>query len=99
MASIPLKYPKECRGLAATAKHNGWGDTADAITEMRNTVTHWTTGKASVDGRAWIDARQLAIQYLELSILWSLGYQGKTFDRIRGPLSPGCGVRVPWSAD
>ena len=63
---------------------------------MRNTVTHWTTGRPDVDARVWAEAAQLAVHYLEMALLRSLHYTGRAFDRTVRPLWVGGSTRVPW---
>jgi hypothetical protein len=95
-ASISLKIPNECKDLRKARKMHGWNDGVDATVNMRNTVTHWSTGKPKVDANAWIEVSQLSLQYLELCILWALGYSGSAFNRIEGPIQPGCSSKIPW---
>jgi hypothetical protein len=88
--------PRSFKALTAAAKTHGWGDGPAAITAMRNTVSHWTTGKPNVDVHVWADTSQLALHYLELALLHSLNYTGRAFDRTTKPLSPGTAPTVPW---
>ena len=95
-ASIQLDLPAKAHALRAAARVHGWHDVADAIAAMRNTVTHWSTGKPDLDIAVWTDAQTVALSSLELSILWALGYIGSSFRRTEGPVMRGASAPVPW---
>ena len=71
---VPLSIPKAHRALARAAKTHAWSDGPQAVTALRNTVTHWTTGKPTVDTAVWIEASQLSVYYLEMALLSALDY-------------------------
>jgi hypothetical protein len=96
-ASIPLAVPAQTAALSEAARLHSWHDIADAIPAMRNTVTHWSTGKPNLDINVWIDVEKVALSSLELSILWALGYTGSSFRRIDGPVMAGASTPVPWA--
>jgi hypothetical protein len=94
---VPLDIPKAHRALARAAKTHAWSDGPQAVTALRNTVTHWTTGKPTVDNAVWIEASQLSVYYLEMALLSALDYHGRALDRTTRPLIVGGSKLVPWA--
>ena len=95
--SVPLDIPKSHRALARAAKTHAWSDGPQAVTALRNTATHWTTGKPAVDKAVWIEASQLSVYYLEMALLSALAYQGRALDRTTRPLMVGGSKPVRWA--
>jgi hypothetical protein len=72
-----------------------------ALTDYRNEVVHPDRPRRSEDlgWKIGYEARQLALWYLELALLWICDYQG---DYVSRPLKPrviGEVNRVPWVED
>jgi hypothetical protein len=95
-ATLPLQIPAHMPALLQAKEQHGWHDAADAITAMRNTTTHWSTGKPDLDVDVWIDAERIAIFSLEHAILWSMGYAGTSLRRVDSSVVVGGSMPVPW---
>lgn len=85
--------PKELPHLAAYAKRQGWSDGPRTISEMRNGLVHpgsrpkLFNSTSSVRVETW----QLAMYFLEVGILYWLGYEGEILNRLR--------ARTVWDAE
>ena len=81
----PLHIPAELPHLAAHARDQGWQDGMHAIRVMRNGLVHPGSGKKlfAAPEAARIEAWKLAMYYLDMGILYWLGYDGNILDRIR----------------
>lgn len=98
-AGIPTTIPLQCLELAKCAKASNWMDSADAMTAIRNSITHPTKAnreKYSSHSHALrIELWKLGLLTLELCVLRILNYQGVYSNRItcawRGSVE-----RVPW---
>jgi len=95
--TIPLSVPKNLATLNQPSATHAWGDGPTAVANLRNTVSHWTTGKPRVDTQVWVESAQLALHYLEMALLSSIGYTGRAIDRTVQPISAGGSTRVPWA--
>ncbi len=94
---VPLGVPSTYKALTVAAKAHGWSDGPAAVTALRNTVTHWTTGKPAVDAKVWTEASQLSVYYLEMALLSALGYRARALDRTARPILTGGSTTVPWA--
>jgi hypothetical protein len=99
-AGIPTAIPSALSDLTSRAKSESWSDTAEAMTAIRNTITHPTKKNRqkltanSVQARyqTWI----LGLWNLELCLLRLLEYNGEYANRIIRKY-PGQTDRVPWA--
>jgi hypothetical protein len=85
-ANISPAIPANLLNLSAHAQQEGWQDGPHALTRLRNCITH-PTGRnrqtldcVSVTTR--VEAFNLALWYLELILLWLVGYTGPSVNRL-----------------
>ena len=85
-ADVALPIPEALFELTAFAKGQKWLDGPQALAEVRNSLVHpkLRNRRLVVDApvRARIEVAQLALSYLELSLLHLLGYTGEFVDRL-----------------
>jgi len=78
-------------------------DGPEAFTKIRNALVHGQESKRSelrgLELMAKYQALQLGIWYVELSLLFILGYKGKYRNRTSGKLWKDTGTLVPWVND
>jgi len=97
---IPVAYPEHLehlrRGTTAWSADNG----VDAIVKVRNHIMHSTSVKrkelAALGKMAKLEAKHLGLQYLELSFLAIIGYNGAYSDRTKFNRILGQDQVVPW---
>ena len=100
-AKIPTAMPTHLTNFDAHAKHANWQDGPQALTQLRNWITH-PTGKdrQNLDRVSLLtrfEACNLALWYLELTLLWLLGYRGDYVNRLNVRFT-GDREAVPWAA-
>ena len=102
LCEIPGQLPARLRKLSAQAKkkENNWKDGPQSFTEVRNALVHANPVKRKkvLDERRDIvrDAWRLGLWYLELVILFTVGYKGKYWDHLSAAQSADGLVVVPW---
>ncbi|MES2808054.1 MAG: hypothetical protein V4619_05495 [Bacteroidota bacterium] len=78
-------------------------DGPEAFTKIRNALVHGQEAKRSelkgIKLKAKYQALQLGIWYVELSLLYILGYKGKYRNRTSGKIWRDTGTLVPWVND
>jgi hypothetical protein len=81
---IPAAVPRSLANFDKLAIKQGWRDGPQALTGIRNTMVHSAGKVASVGAtsHALFEASMLSLWYLELSILYLLGYAGKYSNRL-----------------
>jgi len=79
--SIPTETP-ELRNLAKKGQMN-WLDAPHALTEIRNSLVHPEHKQRRQLGKAYYEAWNLSLWYLEISILAICGYSGTYGNRLR----------------
>lgn len=97
---IPVAYPEHLkhlsRGTTAWSADNG----VHAIVKVRNHIIHSTSVKrrdlATLGKMAKLEAKHLGLQYLELSLLATIGYIGAYSDRTKFNRILGQDQVVPW---
>ncbi len=89
---IPLNIPAELIKLNKLAKKFHWEDVPHCLTEIRNAIVHPEHRKKGQIKSSYVDSWQLAIEYLELSILSFCKYTGQYYSRIHNK-----SINVPWS--
>lgn len=92
--NVPSDIPPACKELKKAAESKNWADLPHALTELRNGLVHPKKRERLYQvtpGAVW-DAVRVGIQYLELGILWMLGYKGSYWDRISDK-----NAAVPWA--
>lgn len=99
-SGVSADIPSELVELSKLAKSENWMDSADAMTAMRNTITHptqknrvkYARHSSAVRTETW----KICLWYLELIILKILNYNGAYRSRISctwvGHIVP-----IPWS--
>lgn len=92
--NVPSDIPPACEELKKAAESKNWADLPHALTELRNSLVHPKKRERlyQVTPRAVWDVVRVGIQYLELGILWMLGYKGSYWDRISSKEAA-----VPWA--
>jgi hypothetical protein len=100
-AAVPLDVPRCLEDLAAFASTDSpgkpiWADGPQALTEIRNSLVHPTKRMRALDlpDGVMSNAAILGIWYLELSLMFLLGYDDVYVSRV-GAWSKG---PVPWRA-
>lgn len=100
-SGISLILPSELRHLPKIAAEYNWDDGPQAISELRNAITHQTEKKriklATVSGSARHEAWQLALHYTELVLLRLFDYNGSYVNRHKARVA-GEVESVPWVA-
>lgn len=96
-ANIPTNIPEELVELTKQAKGSNWSDTATAMTEIRNTITHPTKKNREKYDRHGDDSRvnawNLGLWNLELVLLRLFEYEGTYSNRLKEHNDE----QVPWS--
>jgi hypothetical protein len=84
MGSIDKAIPKTLTQLETFAAAQTCQDGPDAITRLRNYVTHphRQGGSLTQPMDTWVEAWQLSMNYLQLVILKRFGYNGHYLDRV-----------------
>ena len=89
--------------LPALAAHAAGQDNCDgprAVAQVRNELVHPKDTRALYDRPHLVsEAARLAARYLDLAILWRIGFTGETMDRTKLPGWVGDTEQVPWSSD
>lgn len=96
LAGVPEAIPSALAELAAEANAQGWADGPQALTWFRNSIAHATRLDKVLKApkRARYEVKQLGLWYMEMLVLWRLGYKGP----YRSRLSPLQGTaRPPWA--
>jgi hypothetical protein len=101
--AIPLSIPPALKALASAAKEFNWVDGPKALTEVRNALVHSDPDKrkkiSKLATEVRVDAWSLVLWYLELTMLFIIGYKGQYINRISGYTFKGDGIEsVPWVA-
>ena len=99
-ANIPQVIPTGLRTLTAVAQLEKWIDGPHALTKLRNCITHPTGDNRQTLDRVSMPARYeafcLALWYLELILLWLVGYRGDYVNRLTVRAN-GDREAVPWA--
>lgn len=84
--------------LAGFAKSERLGDGPAALAQVRHTLTHPKDPTALYQTKGLVaEAARLACSYLELTILYRIGYSGLIADRTKPGRWVGKGHRAPWA--
>jgi len=87
--------------LGAFCDASGFGNGPEVITWLRNSLVHSSDKKRgemkSLEGMVWYQCSQLALQYLELALLWICGYRGNYARRAFKGSKGEDEVLVPWA--
>jgi len=99
-AKIPTTIPNHLNMLTELANQEGWQDGPQALTRLRNWITHPTGGnRLSLGGvslQTRFEAFSLALWYLELTLLWLMEYRGNYVNRLTAHYK-GDHEMVPWA--
>lgn len=100
---VPLAIPSSFVNLKARSKEFNWIDGPQAITEIRNRLVHPAPKHQSKQKILTVEeiheAYYLSMWYLELSLLYASGYQGKYYNRCVRMKVAGQTERVPWKSN
>jgi len=95
--SVPPEVSSEHQPALATFCQSINGNALDALVRIRNSITHPKQTPAIYRQRGLLsEASLLASRYLDLAVLHSLGYAGRTADRTITTGWAGDGAPVPW---
>lgn len=95
MAKVPADIPARFGRLLLEAPTRSWGDGPGALTGLRNAVVHLSKRQRLVQSVDLMsEASWLGLWYLELALLWFLGYRSGYRSRILPSSRP---EAVPWS--
>jgi hypothetical protein len=81
---IPSTVPASLAELGALASQKRWHDGPQALTGIRNSMVHSAGNRPPVaaNAQSLFEASMLSLWYLELAILYLLGYAGKYSNRL-----------------
>jgi hypothetical protein len=100
-AGIPTKIPSELTELCNYAKSYNWEDTATAMTQIRNKITHPTKKNREIlreySSKVKLEVHQLGLWNLELCILRLFNYQNSYANRLKPNRWVGDLDEVPWN--
>lgn len=89
--------------LPALAAHAAEQDDCDgprAITQIRNELVHPKNTRSLYDRPGLLsEAARLSARYLDLAILWRIGFTGQVMNRIKVPGWIGDTETVPWASE
>jgi hypothetical protein len=98
---VPIEVPDHMAELGAFCDASGFGNGPEVITWLRNSLVHSSDKKRgemkSLEGMVWYQCSQLALQYLELALLWICGYRGNYARRAFKGSKGEDEVLVPWA--
>ncbi len=90
-AKIPLEVPAGLSALetyapTTTGGKSKWSDGPQALTEIRNLLVHPTKPLRALDipGAVMHDTANLAIWYLQLALMFLVGYEDTYVSRVEG---------------
>jgi hypothetical protein len=97
-AKISRTIPRSLTALKRAAKKEGWSNGPQAITRLRNRVTHprQKDGAFGPRGAVWIDTWMLTTWYLELVILHWIDYRDEYSNRLDRSRTEFDTKPVPW---
>jgi hypothetical protein len=99
-AKIPTAIPVNLANLAGVGQTENWADGPITRTRLRNCITHPTGRNRQtldrVSSSARFEAINLALWYLELILLWLMGYNGGYVNRLTVKFN-GEQEKVPWA--
>jgi hypothetical protein len=102
-AKIPLEIPPSLMSISQTLKAENWIDGPNAIVEIRNNLVHPSPKNLKKLGRLGSneieDAHLLTVWYLELLLLFLLGYRGNYVNRSVYLKWIGETNSVPWTSE
>ena len=79
---IPVDIPSFLSEISTLAMQRKWRDGPHALTDIRNAIVHPDHIRHGQDEKAYFEAWNLGLQYLELAILAICGYNGAYYNRI-----------------
>lgn len=94
---VPTHVPGRLRALRQHAQENGWEHGPHAIVELRNPLVHSRQNVTSTPVDVEHEAKQLALWFVELSLLRVLGFSGNHACRLNQVHRAGATELVPWS--
>ena len=94
--NIPTDIPAELQMLTSMAKKHGWNDAPEALTKVRNDLTHAEEKFLTGSDAPFYDAWSLAQRYIELAVLHLAGHAGQYTDRISAEWITQT-TKVPWA--
>ena len=94
---ISLDIPSSLSALSKKSRGMNWLDAPHALTEIRNSLIHPEHKKhGKFDTDIFIEAHNLSLWYLEMSILAICAYTGNYHNRLIGTQWVGETEKVPW---
>jgi hypothetical protein len=101
-AKIPAEIPAWLPKLAEFGKEFNHSQSPDALSAIRNAIAHVSpklrTKFNNLGPIVKVETWKLSMWYLELCLLWSLGYQGEYANRLMPRRYLGQLEQVPWAA-
>lgn len=96
--SVDRSIPQQCRNLVKVARTNSWDSGPTAVTRIRNDLVHAERKFPDVCPEAQLEARELALGYIELLLLSRFRYRGRY--RVRPAFAAeSASADVPWVKD
>lgn len=84
LASISPRIPYEASSMKYWAPRQRWADGPEAVTWVRNGITHPKPGKTlDRPARLRVETKWLLLSYLEQLLLWLFDYRGSYINRVR----------------
>lgn len=95
---VNSSIPPQCKELVKVAKRYGWESGPTAITQIRNDLVHAKRKFPHVRPEAQLEARELALWYIELLLLSRFQYRGCY--KVRSSIAiDAADAVVPWMKD
>lgn len=92
---VDRAVPLQCENLLRVAKRNSWDCGPISITKIRNDLVHPKRKHIGVCPEAQLEARDLALWYIELLLLNRIQYHGRY--KVRSTIATGTAYAdVPW---
>ena len=91
---INTTIPSNCRELEKIRKNNGYKDSPETLTKIRNDLVHPESKLGIVSPMAYWEALNLSRWYIEMMLLYQFKYMGKYWNRLTRKTEP-----VPWVKD
>lgn len=98
--NVPISVPAVLENLVAVSDEKGWATGPQALTAIRNCITHSSLQKRDqfreLPDDAVYEAWKLGLWYIELVLLNLFDYRGVYHNRLRRNRDPGDCEALPW---
>jgi len=95
--NLPVTIPSVLTSLSATAMQHRWSDAPQGLTEIRNEIVHPEHKKRGQFNDVLVDAWDLSLWYIEMTVLRLSAYSGDYSNRLVPRNAVGQVEKVPWA--